>query len=95
MTSKIPRPIRLDEVQTIVPFSTSSLYLAMSRNEFPRPIKLTSARGKNGAAFWLEHEVLEYLERKIAESRPVVDADISVIPPDQRDAAAVPVHRGS
>lgn len=77
MEQKNLRVIRLSEVQRIVPLSTSNIYSAISRNEFPRQIKLTSAGGKNGAAGWLEHEVLEYIERKIAESRAALPADIS------------------
>jgi prophage regulatory protein len=50
--------LRLREVQSRVPFSRSSIYLKVSRGEFPRPVNI-GAR----AVAWLEGDI----ERWIAE----------------------------
>lgn len=57
------RFLRLAEVQKLVPYSRSSLYLKISRGEFPKPINL-GAR----AVAWLERDVAEWMEARIKKS---------------------------
>lgn len=56
--------LRLCEVQRRVPYSRSTLYLKVSRGEFPKPISL-GAR----AVGWLESDVDEWMAQRIDKSR--------------------------
>ena len=59
--------LRLPAVIDLVGLSRSSIYLAISNETFPRPIKLgTRARG------WLRAEIEEWLGRRIELSRSKV-----------------------
>lgn len=58
------RIIRLPGVQTRTGLSRSSIYLAISRNTFPQPVPL-GAR----AVGWLESEIDNWLEERIASGR--------------------------
>jgi prophage regulatory protein len=63
---------RLAEVQRRFPYCRSSIYLKFSRGEFPTSINL-GAR----AVAWIESDVDEWIESRIAKSRdiaPVVPA---------------------
>jgi prophage regulatory protein len=60
------RFLRLAKVQRRIPYSRSSIYLKVSRGEFPPPIDL-GAR----AVAWLESDVDEWIESRIAKSRDV------------------------
>ena len=55
--------LRLPAVLERVPTSRSSLYEAMERGEFPRPIKVLGSR----ANAWLEEEVDAYIAARVAE----------------------------
>lgn len=56
--------LRLAEVQRRVPYSRSSIYLKISRGEFPAPIDL-GAR----AVAWLESDIDKWIEARIAKGR--------------------------
>ncbi len=56
--------LRLPEVKTRVGLSRSAIYLAVSREEFPRPIRL-GAR----AVGWLESEIEEWIRERVKHSR--------------------------
>ena len=56
--------LRLCEVQRRVPYSRSTIYLKVSRGEFPQPINL-GAR----AVGWLESDIDEWIARRIDKSR--------------------------
>lgn len=56
--------LRLPNVQSRVKKSRSSIYLEMSRGDFPKPIKL----GPRSVG-WLESEVDEWIEKQIKKSR--------------------------
>lgn len=52
--------LRLAEVKRRSGYSTSGLYSAMSRGDFPRPIK------RGAVSLWLESEVTAAVERDVA-----------------------------
>ena len=56
--------LRLPAVKTQTGLSRSTIYLRMSLGLFPKPVCL-GAR----AVGWLENEIQEWLEKRIAESR--------------------------
>ena len=56
--------LRLCDVQRRIPFSRSSIYLKVSRNEFPQPIHL-GAR----AVGWLESDIDEWIAQRIGKGR--------------------------
>jgi prophage regulatory protein len=60
------RFIRLPEVLAIVGFKRTTLHNRIKAGEFPSPIKL----GPQSVA-WLESEVQDWMQSKIAESRSV------------------------
>ena len=60
------RVLRLPAVKERTGLSRSSIYLRMAHEEFPAPISL-GAR----AVGWLEQDVENWLEKKIAASRKV------------------------
>ena len=65
-TSTNPRIIRWPEVYNKVGMCRSHVHKLVSQGLFPPPIKLS----ENGrASGWIEAEVDEYLEQRIAESR--------------------------
>ena len=92
--SQIPRILSRLQVQSMVGMSDSLLAKEQRLGFFPLPIKISSSTGKSGAVGWIESEVIAYIERKIAESRPVIDAEISAIPPAHRDAGAAAAQHG-
>lgn len=53
--------LRLDEVKRRSGYSTSGLYAAMARGDFPRP------RKRGHVSLWVESEVAEAIARDIAE----------------------------
>jgi prophage regulatory protein len=58
------RLIRLAEVKRRTGLSTSSIYLALQRGEFPRRVKLNAAGTMVG---WVESEIDQYVLERIAE----------------------------
>ena len=56
--------LRLPEVITRTGLSRSSIYLRITRNEFPHSISLGGR-----AVGWVEHDIETWLEEKIAASR--------------------------
>lgn len=64
MSSAI-RFLRLKEVLTICGKSRSSMYDAIRKGEFPKPVKL----GPNSSA-WINSEIEEWVEQCIAARRP-------------------------
>lgn len=56
--------LRLCEVQRRVPYSRSTIYLKVSRGEFPQPINL-GAR----AVGWLESDIDEWIAQRIDKGR--------------------------
>jgi prophage regulatory protein len=60
--SKTLRVIRLAEVKRRTGLSTSTVYAMMARDEFPRQVRLGE-----GAVGWVEHEIDQFLEDRIAE----------------------------
>jgi prophage regulatory protein len=56
--------LRLTEVQRRIPYSRSTIYLKVSRGEFPQPINL-GAR----AVGWLESDIEKWIAQRIDESR--------------------------
>jgi len=56
--------LRLPAVKARTGLSRSSIYLRVSEGRFPKPINLGPR-----AVGWLESEVAEWLEQRIAESR--------------------------
>jgi prophage regulatory protein len=60
--------IRLSEVQRRVPYSRSTIYLKVARNEFPQPVSL-GAR----AVAWVESEVDKWIAQRIEGERDGVE----------------------
>jgi prophage regulatory protein len=56
--------LRLPAVRMRVGLSRSAIYLAVSRQEFPRPIQL-GAR----AVGWLESEIEEWIRERVKQTR--------------------------
>ena len=54
--------LRLPEVKKVTGLSRSGIYQLISLNQFPKQIKL-GARSSG----WIESEVLEWIDEKIAE----------------------------
>jgi prophage regulatory protein len=59
--------LRLPAVKSRVGLSRSSIYLKISRQEFPRPVLLGTR-----AVGWIEEEVDAWLSRQIEQSRKSV-----------------------
>jgi len=53
------RYLRRRAVEEITGLSRSTIYLMMSRGEFPRPVKLTTR-----AVAWPEREITEWLDSR-------------------------------
>lgn len=60
-----PRLLRRPEVESLTGLKRSALYLRIAAGEFPAPIRLTDT-----AVAWVESEVLDWVNRRISESRP-------------------------
>lgn len=60
-----PRLLRRPEVEALTGLKRSALYLRIATGTFPAPIQLT-----NTAVAWVEADVLAWVNRRIAESRP-------------------------
>lgn len=61
--------LRLTEVQRRVPYARSTIYLKVSRGEFPQPLNL-GAR----AVGWLESDIEQSIAQRIDKSRERVSA---------------------
>jgi prophage regulatory protein len=61
VSKMLDRHYRRKDVETITGLSRSTLYVLMSRGEFPRPVKLT---GKKAVA-WPESAISEWLATRI------------------------------
>ena len=64
MSEQPEKFLRLADVQRRVPYSRSTIYLLMSRGEFPAPVNL-GAR----AVAWLESDIEEWMAARIASKR--------------------------
>jgi prophage regulatory protein len=64
VSEKHPKFLRLAEVRNRVPYSRSTIYLKISRGEFPAPIDL-GAR----AVAWLESDIDEWIASRIEKGR--------------------------
>ncbi len=58
------RFLRVTEVVFVTGLSKATLYRLMAQGKFPKQIKISS-----GAVGWRESEVMDWLDRKTAESR--------------------------
>lgn len=66
ITPVLPRILRWPEVNLKAGLCRSHVHQLVSKGQFPAPIKLTP----NGrASGWIESEVNEWLEQRIADSR--------------------------
>jgi prophage regulatory protein len=69
------RFIRLKEVKERVALSQSRIYDLVSHDEFPRPVKLGAVRKESKidsrTNYWLENEVDNYIDERIAERNAV------------------------
>jgi prophage regulatory protein len=59
------RFLRLTEVQRLVPYSRSTLYLKIAKGDFPKPFSLGDR-----AVAWLESDVQQWIERRIEKGKP-------------------------
>lgn len=57
--------LRWPEVAKIVPISRSHAHALAAQSKFPKPIKLGPR-----ASGWVQSEILDWLNDRIAESRP-------------------------
>ena len=62
--------LRLPDVVARVPYSRSTIYLKIMRNEFPRPHSL-GAR----AVAWLESDIDRWIEEKVGASAATKSAE--------------------
>jgi prophage regulatory protein len=58
--------IKLHDVKKLTTFSISTIYRLASQGKFPKPVKL--AERSSG---WIEQEVLDYLDNRIAQREDV------------------------
>jgi len=69
------RFIRLREVRERVALSQSRIYDLVSHGYFPRPVKLGARKEESKidsrTNYWLEHEVDNYIDERIAERNAV------------------------
>lgn len=82
LSNKSERFLRLTEVQNRVPFSRSTIYLKVSRGEFPQPHNL-GAR----AVAWLESDIDEWIASRIDKGRTF--APVAPAPGNGKRRAAV------
>lgn len=68
MTSDL-RIIRRLDIESRFGMGRPLLYKEIARGTFPKGIKLTSSTGKSGAVGWIESEVIQYFQDRVAESR--------------------------
>ena len=64
------RIIRLPEVISKTGLSRSTIYLRVSRNEFPKPVNLGGR-----AVGWIEAEIQEWLHLQIESSRKAIGVE--------------------
>ena len=64
--NEIPRLLRFNQVQELIPFSRSYIYNLISQDRFPSPVKLIE--GGRGAGWW-EHEIRAYVESRHQDTR--------------------------
>lgn len=57
--------LRLPDVKTRTGLSRSSIYLKVSKKEFPTPIPLGNGGGASRAVGWIESEIDAWVEDKI------------------------------
>lgn len=62
--SKSPRILRLPDVESKTGLACSSIYLMVSNNTFPAPIKLSKR-----SVGWLENEIDQWIEDRINQTR--------------------------
>lgn len=60
------RVLRSDQVKERTGLPRSSMYLLMSRDEFPKPIRLSDSGRSVG---WIESEVEDWIAARIRQSR--------------------------
>ena len=69
------RFIRLREVKARVALSQSRIYDLVSHGQFPKPVKLGAVRKESKidsrTNYWLENEVDNYIDERIAERNAV------------------------
>lgn len=58
--------LRRREVESLTGLSCSTIYRLMDKGEFPRPIRLSA-----NSVGWLESDLEQWLEQRIADSRSV------------------------
>ena len=59
-----PKIIRISTVKAVTGLSRGTIYRLIKESDFPKQIKLSTQ-----AAGWIESEVNDWLESRIAESR--------------------------
>lgn len=62
--TNFPRILKLPTVCDVTGLSKSAVYLKVSEGTFPKPIKISTR-----SSGWIEEEVLNWLQSRIAESR--------------------------
>jgi prophage regulatory protein len=61
--------IRLPSVQSRTGKSKSSIYLDVNQGTFPKPVSIGGGRGGRGSVAWIDTEIDEWIENRIALSR--------------------------
>ena len=64
MSEKHLKLLRLADVRERVPYSRSTIYALIQKNEFPKPISI----GERAVA-WLEVDVDEWIAARVARAR--------------------------
>lgn len=61
--------LRLPQVQQKTGLARATIYLKISRGEFPQPVQLSERRNPDsrGAVAWVEAEVDQWLEARMAQ----------------------------
>lgn len=70
-SNPVQRAIKLPEVADRVALSPSAIYAAVKSGNFPKPIKLTTAKHSSA---WLESEINEFLEARVKQ-RDAIETD--------------------
>ncbi len=67
--------LRIKQVIEYVPFGKSKLWEVVAKEEFPQPIKI------GRSTFWIESEVISWVEQKISDYREPVKVEEAPVAP--------------
>jgi prophage regulatory protein len=76
------RTLRIRQVVEKTGLSQATIWRLSASGDFPRPIKISK-----GCTVWLEHEIDEMVEAKVAEREAMIDGSYEITAATQRETA--------